>query len=272
VVQCDVGQGDALVARSGVDRAVLVDAGPDPELVDGCLRRLGVHHLDLVLLTHHHADHVAGLPGALHGRDARQILVSPLAQPADNAARVRRWAAVAGVPVSVGADATGEIDGTGDSAGYRVRWRLFAPRFLPVAGTVADDDGTVVNESSLAGEFELRGPPGVLHLVDLGDLETQGQRTLAVRVRDGTGPVEGPVDVVKVAHHGSSRQDAELYRQLDARIGLIGVGAGNDYGHPAASALAMLRDVGTGAFRTDLSGDVAVLPFDAGALRVVTRG
>ena len=41
VVVCDVGQGDAVVLRSGADRAVLVDAGPDPPLVDGCLRRLG---------------------------------------------------------------------------------------------------------------------------------------------------------------------------------------------------------------------------------------
>ena len=57
--------------------------------------------------------------------------------------------------------------------------------------------------------------------------------------------LDGSVDVVKVAHHGSARQDPALYRRLGARLALIGVGAQNDYGHPAPSALRMLADTGT---------------------------
>ena len=67
VVVCDVGQGDAIVLRSGPHRAVLVDAGPDPPLVDRCLSQLGVDTLDAVVLTHFHADHVDGLSGAVDG-------------------------------------------------------------------------------------------------------------------------------------------------------------------------------------------------------------
>ncbi|NAZ88406.1 ComEC/Rec2 family competence protein, partial [Kineococcus indalonis] len=98
VVGCDVGQGDAVVLRSGPRAAVLVDAGPDAELVDGCLDRLDVQRLDAVVLTHPHADHVDGLPGAVRGREVGQVLVSPLAvQPAS--ARVAGVAAGAGAPL-----------------------------------------------------------------------------------------------------------------------------------------------------------------------------
>jgi competence protein ComEC len=78
-----------------------------------------------------------------------------------------------------------------------------------------------------------------------------------------------PVDVVVVAHHGSARQEPGLYRFLRPRVALIGVGADNDYGHPAPSALALLRQIGALALRSDQQGQLAVSgPSDR--LRVVT--
>ncbi|ALO08393.1 ComEC or Rec2-related protein [Streptomyces venezuelae] len=64
---CQVGQGDATVLAAGGDAAVVVDAGPDPVPVDRCLRELGVRRVPLLVLTHFHADHVAGLAGVLRG-------------------------------------------------------------------------------------------------------------------------------------------------------------------------------------------------------------
>ncbi|UMG92933.1 ComEC/Rec2 family competence protein [Nocardioides sp. TF02-7] len=63
LVACDVGQGDALALPAGPGAAVVVDAGPDADAVDGCLDRLGVRAVPLVVLTHFHADHVDGLEG-----------------------------------------------------------------------------------------------------------------------------------------------------------------------------------------------------------------
>lgn len=67
LAMCDVGQGDAVVLAAGEGTGVVVDAGPDPGLVDDCLRTLGVTEVPLVVLTHFHADHVAGLAGVLRG-------------------------------------------------------------------------------------------------------------------------------------------------------------------------------------------------------------
>jgi competence protein ComEC len=91
VVMCDVGQGDAVVLADAPGEAVVVDTGPDPTAVDRCLRRLGIARIPVLVLTHFHADHVEGVPGVLRGRSVGVVVVSPLAEPAGEAARVRRW-------------------------------------------------------------------------------------------------------------------------------------------------------------------------------------
>ena len=88
----------------------------------------------------------------------------------------------------------------------------------------------------------------------LGDLGEESQARLL-----GAAAL-GPVDVVKVAHHGSADQSAPLYEAVHARVGLIGVGADNDYGHPTAKLLAILAAIDTAASRTDLDGLVLVAP------------
>ena len=78
-----------------------------------------------------------------------------------------------------------------------------------------------------------------------------------------------PTDVLKVAHHGSAKQDPDLVRATGARLAVISVGVDNDYGHPAPSLLALLRDARMQVERTDQDGDVAVVV--DGGLRVATR-
>ena len=64
IANCDIGQGDAMVINLKQHRAIVIDVGPDPQLIDRCLRQLGVREIPLLILTHIHADHVGGLMGA----------------------------------------------------------------------------------------------------------------------------------------------------------------------------------------------------------------
>jgi competence protein ComEC len=68
IANCDVGQGDAMVINLKQHRAIVIDVGPDPQLIDRCLRQLGVREIPLLILTHVHADHVGGLAGAAKNR------------------------------------------------------------------------------------------------------------------------------------------------------------------------------------------------------------
>jgi competence protein ComEC len=245
LVACDVGQGDGLVLSAGAAGAVVVDAGPDPRLMDRCLRRLRVHTVVMVVLSHFHADHVEGLPGILRGRRVGEIVVGPYGEPAAERARVLRWAAAAHVPVRA------------VTVGERVRvgplsWRVLWPR------RVIEGEGSAPNNASIVMLVHSAG----VSLLLCGDIEPAAQRALldfwAAR----------PVDVLKVAHHGSAYQSPEMLVALRPRVAVISVGVDNDYGHPAPRTLRALRRLGAVVGRTDRDGTVAVVG-TAARLRVV---
>ncbi|WP_255491557.1 ComEC/Rec2 family competence protein [Actinotalea sp. JY-7876] len=272
VAQCDVGQGDALVVGTRPGAAVVVDVGPDGDAADACLDRLGVDRIELLVLTHHHADHVGGLEPVLAGRTVDAALVSPLPEPAGQAGRTLRALADAGVPVDVGlAGSGGPGDGSagegtagegtsGEGTAGQVRWRVLWPSRAPVPvadalsppreHAVGPEEGAV-NDASLVLRLDAPG----LAVLALGDLEPAAQAGLLA--------AHGPsgvlaAQVVKVAHHGSAYQDASLAQAVDAAVALVSVGADNGYGHPAASTLALYRATGAAVLATDECGTVVV--------------
>jgi competence protein ComEC len=87
----------------------------------------------------------------------------------------------------------------------------------------------------------------------LGDLDQRAQD----RILDNRS-LGGPVDLLKMAHHGSADQSERMYAVAGARLALIPVGADNRHGHPTPSALALLEAAGTAAYRTDTCGMIVV--------------
>ncbi|MCW2847674.1 MAG: internalization-related competence protein ComEC/Rec2 [Marmoricola sp.] len=248
MVACDVGQGDGLVLNAGPHTGVVVDAGPDPAAMDRCLGRLGIDRVPLVVLTHFHADHVDGLEGVLAGRQVGAVEVTSWADPLSGVRLVEGVAARAGVPVQRAS--YGETRRLGP-----LSWQVIAP-----SGPPSPDSDSPPNDSSLVLLVETRG----IRLLLMGDEEDDSQAGL---LRE-TGGVRA--DVLKVAHHGSAKQDPDLVRGLGARLAVISVGEDNDYGHPAPSLLALLRDARMQVARTDRDGDVAVVVEHG--LRVALQG
>jgi competence protein ComEC len=205
VVNCDIGQGDGMVVNLGNHRAIVIDTGPDPALIDRCLKQLGIREIPLLILTHGHADHIAGLSGAIANRKVGT-----------------KWFG----NVKRGATAHfGEMN-------IKVLW--------PDTGSYDE------NNSSIAVRID--SPD--FSLFAGGDMEPLTQAIIA--------PELTRVDIYKVSHHGSAYQDEGFTRALDPQLALISVGAENSYGHPAASTLALLRQVGAKVRRTDTDGAIAV--------------
>lgn len=256
IVACDVGQGDALAVRTGPASAVVIDAGPPGSAAGRCLDRLGVERIELLVISHFHADHAGGLDGVLAGRSVDAALVSALDQPSDQAEHARGLLADAGVPVRVAA--TGD-SGTAGTTSWRV---LGADASGDGGGRAGEEGGDGANGASVA--LALRTAHGV-DLVALGDLEEQGQETLLAGLRDAG--VAGQVDVVKMAHHGSRSQSAALAALLSPRVALVSVGSDNTYGHPTDQALDLYAGLGAALVRTDECGTSALVVRD-GSLAV----
>ncbi len=255
LVACDVGQGDGLVLNAGDGAAVVVDTGPDPPAMTACLDRLEVRAVPVVVLTHFHADHVDGLGAVLSARRVGEVDVTATEDPAYGAREVHRWATAARVPVRV--PPYGEVRRVG-----ALTWQVVGPVTAGAAGGHEEgEEGSVANNSSLVLLVDVRG----IRILMAGDMEPEAQQRLHASLPGLR------ADVLKVPHHGSRYQDPDLLGSLGARLAVVSVGRDNDYGHPSAPTLSLLRRAGMRVERTDEDGDVAVTVRD-GRLAVVERG
>ncbi|MFB2555114.1 ComEC/Rec2 family competence protein [Herbiconiux liangxiaofengii] len=235
---CDIGQGDAVLVRSA-DEVALVDVGPEPEALAECLERLGISRIDLLVLTHYDRDHVGGLD-AVVGRVDRALVGPP-----DGARDERMLARLSEAGAAVIPARRGLTGSLGHDR-YDVLW----PRpDSPLRG----------NDASVTVMFT--GTIRMLFLGDLGELAQRGVDAISA---------VAPVDIVKVAHHGSADQSEALYAEARATLGVVSVGADNTYGHPTDALLGILGRTGTRVLRTDLAG-LVVVAGTPGALTVWTE-
>lgn len=236
VLACDVGQGDAFVVPTGPGAGVLVDAGPEAGSVDRCLDQLGIDSLPLVLVSHLDADHVAGLSGALAGRDVGVVATGTLA-PADD--RVDAFETV--VRLSGG---TREVLVPGDR---RTVGAAAIDVLAPDPARVTAAAGA--NDLSLVVRITVRG----VRTLFTGDLSAAAEARILAAGTDLS------ADVLKVPHHGSGDADPAFLVASGARVALISVGEDNGYGHPAQRLLTWLARAGMRVHRTDTEGDLAVV-------------
>ena len=233
IAACDVGQGDALLVRPNPSstNVMMIDTGRDEPMLRSCLERLGVSRISLLVLTHYDIDHCGAL-AVVAGRVDSAIVGKPVDVFETSVVDDLREA---GVQVEFGhAGMSGDLGESG------FRWRTL----WPAPGHPDMQSG---NPGSIVVRTDWAGDPA-LSAIFLGDLGEDSQRALlassAIR----------PVTVVKVAHHGSADQSAQLYKRLHALIGLVSVGVDNGYGHPTDRALHLLTESRTQTYRTDQNG------------------
>jgi competence protein ComEC len=227
----DVGQGDAILLDPGDGAPVLVDAGPPGGGVATQLRRRGIDRLGALVVTHPDADHAGGAAEVL-----ATVRTGLLAQA--NADRALLAAARA-----TGARSSRLAAGQSLRSGslrLDVVWP--PPRLLELDWAREEP-----NRLSIVVLARFRG----FRMLLTGDAEAE------------VTPLDpGPIDVLKVAHHGSEDRGLEaLLARTNPRLGVISAGEDNPFGHPAPATLAALAEHDVAVMRTD----------DAGELRIEAR-
>ena len=226
VVFLDVGQGDASLVLGTDGSTVLIDAGPDPPLLAAALRRYGVGRLDLLVVTHPHEDHIAGMVGLVGRIPIDRVWTGGSAHTGGSWELVAAELALLGVPIETPPVGTVEVHGD---------------ILIEVLGPIRRYED--VNDQSVV----LRVSAGATDVLMAGDIESVAQADLG----------EIRPDVLKVPHHGGATSNLTWLAATESRIAVISVGE-NDYGHPAPEVIDTLSLLGATVLRTDQVGDVVI--------------
>jgi competence protein ComEC len=237
----DVGQGDAILLQPAGEAAVLVDAGPPGADLVAKLRAAGVERLGAAIVSHDQSDHAGGLAEVLREMPVGTLLYAVARRRTLAAARV-----AGAVPRRLAAGS--------ELRSARLHLEVLWPPPELLGGSHRGEDPNLLSLVLLLrwGGFSMLLP---------GDAEAEAI------------PLDpGPVDVLKVAHHGS--EDSGLDSLLDRvrpSVAVVSVGDDNPFGHPTAATMATLAEHGIRRFRTDRHGTV-VLEVDRRAFRVIAAG
>jgi competence protein ComEC len=245
VTAIDVGQGDSLLVISPEGRSMLIDAGGNigpvrsefdfgEDVVAPYLWWRGLDHLDVVVLTHAHSDHIGGMTRVLEDFHPAELWVGV---NRDTPVMQRLYQVAAANHVQVRRHTAGDEL---EWAGTKVRVLSPPPDWQPRAKHENDD--------SLAMLISYRATSVLL----LGDLEKTTERMVAK---------ESPrADVLKVAHHGSGTSTIpELLEATQPRYAVISVGYHNIFRHPQEGVLERLQQSHVRTYRTDRFGAVTFL-------------
>lgn len=234
----DIGQGDALFIETPDHYRVLIDGGPDAKVVQklGEVMPFWARTIDLVILTHPHADHAGGLPDVLERYKVRTVIESQADygtaeyaawQKKEMDKKIISYAAISGTAVFIGKYA---------------HLKILTP-FESVEGKSFKN----VHDANIASELDF----GKIKILLMGDAEDESEREL---LRRGA---LADIDILKVGHHGSKTSSAEAFlKVVKPEVAVISVGRKNRYGHPYEAVLKRLQDFGARILRTDTDGDI----------------
>ena len=233
----DVGQGDCTVIVCDGE-AMVIDGGPAQaaqEVYAFIRGTLELDHVDYMIATHPHEDHIGGLAAVLNAVPV-DLLLSPVTEWNTRCfANMMKYAARAGTPVAV------------PRAGDRLTLGGAEVTVLHCWPEAAQVYGNDVNDMSVV----IRIDYGETSFLITGDAEETAEYMML-----DTG-LKLKADVLRVAHHGSAYSTSGAFlRAVSPSCAVISCGTGNDYGHPHARVLNALKKAGANLYRTDLQGTV----------------
>jgi len=236
----DVWQGDSIFVESKDGTQILIDGGPPNRILPNLGSRMSFfdRFIDVVVLTHPHADHVSGLIEVLGRYNIGMIIESGVDYHTAEAkifeslvAEKKLKKVTVDHPINLNF-ANGAV------------LKFIYPEESFVGMTLKN-----VHDSALVGELDFEDKK----ILFMSDAEKNLEKRL---VEEGR---VGDVDVLKTGHHGSKTSSNDFFlRVTKPEYAIISSGARNRYGHPAQEVLSRLASAGAQIFRTDLDGTITL--------------
>jgi competence protein ComEC len=240
VIFCDVGQGDAILITAPNNIQVLIDGGPDQRILEklGKYMPYNDRTIEAVMVTHPHADHLAGLLEVAKRYRIGQVIETDMP---DNDQLVIAWEEILNQhSINVVRGQTGQSWSFDEYLSMTI---IYASDQL--ADTVKD-----LNELSLVSLIDIKGR----HFLMTGDMNLSMEESIMV------GGQIPEVNVLKIAHHGSHfASGLEWLEKIKPNLAVISVGQPNRYGHPAPEVITRLMQQNILYWRTDHSGDIRMI-------------
>jgi competence protein ComEC len=246
VVVCDVGQGDAILLRTPGGSDILIDGGPD----DSVLACLGKHMrfwdrtLEMVILTHPHADHLDGLITISNYYKILSFVSENLKNNTEDFTELMK------IIASKNMETKYVYAGDRFLLGNNLTFQIVGPskRFLDISSP-----GGLIAKTDEQASLEILIEYGNFLALLTGDSQ-------AAELEDTIAAGLGRVSLLQVPHHGSRfGLNSEILDALEPKIAVISVGKNNKYGHPTNFILDLLNSQKIKTLRTDEVGDIEVI-------------
>jgi len=246
VTYLDVGQGDSTLIQFPDGKVALIDGGPDKKVLEDLGRKLPFYKrgIDVVFLSHPHADHMVGLIYVLQRYKVGRVVVT---EGIHETPEYREFIDIVknkNIPMTLAREGVA-FDFSGG-----VKMNTLYPH-TGISSDNPNDLSEVLLLTFRNNEF-----------LFTGDLEKDATESMLSRSK------KLRVDVVKVPHHGSKdAYDENLYAMLKPEVAVISVGE-NKYGHPSLMTLSFFEKIGIKYFRTDKEGDISLFSDGNNVIRV----
>lgn len=238
-VAFDVGQGDAILIETPDHYQVLIDGGPGDAILEKLAGRMHFwdREIDLLVLTHPHADHIAGLISVVRRYQIGAVIDADIDYGTAEYAEWEKNISSRRIPRHTA------------RSGMRARVGKYAELFILSPADVPPESPKNIHDVNVASELRF----GEVKFILMGDAEARLERLLLAK---GLLP---DVSVLKVGHHGSkTSSSAAMLAAVKPETAVVSAGKRNRYGHPAKEVLDRIEAAGASVLRTDLLGDIVL--------------
>ncbi len=236
----DVGQGDSLLIKTPENKHILIDGGPRNNVSKeiGDTMFFFDRTIDLMVLTHPHADHVSGLISVLKNYDVKRVMATFVLYKSDVYANFLKAVKEEGAEIFV-ADSETDFD--------------FGSTFVDTIYPFSKINGQTfkdVNDSSVVMRIIYEDKSIFVG----GDIGESIEKKIIAKYKNLKS------DVLKISHHGSKKSSSDAFLQeIGPKIAIISCSKNNSYGFPTQIVLDRLEKYGIKIYRTDLDGKVEII-------------